>query len=281
MAKRIAAILAAAALGSGCARSVSLSRSDAGRLEASEEIPLVYRTSPSPWVDCPRDEAEDVWRSTFSSAGRPGGSIPAGMRGRGTAYPVSQVSWNAVPTSSSIWQDYQNQRTASLRASPPVDPARATGVRFSELARSAPRLVRLQEAAASVETDDPAALARQLGPVPALVFETTRWVLVGCWYAYHPWFDVRATLLDLGSGKVLWRATCGGLYPPDRSREASPAELEANGKALYTRMIEERAGQCATELLAGLERDLAASRGNAAPITTPSRPARAASPSAP
>jgi hypothetical protein len=60
-----------------------------------------------------------------------------------------------------------------------------------------------------VEGADARSLAKTFGSAPILVFETTRWVLVGCWFTYEPWFNVRATLLDLGSGRVLWRDSCG------------------------------------------------------------------------
>ncbi len=216
MGKRIAALLAATALANGCARSVPLARRELEWLRTISEIPVVYRTSPSPWVDCPGD---------------------TGPR-----------AWSRDGNSSTIWDQFQNQRTASLRSAPPTDPARATGDRFLSLLHAAPNPLPVRERPLPAESVDLQTLSRQFGSAPVLVFETTRWVLAGCWYSYQPWFQVRATLLDLASGRVVWRDSCCGLFPPDQSREATPSELEANGKALYARMIEERAGRCASEL---------------------------------
>ncbi len=220
--------MAAVGLAAGCAHAISPTRSDLERLRTSPDIPVVYRPSTSPWVDC----SGDIAASTWSRGGGP---------------------------SSIVWDQYQNQRTASLRRAPPIDPARATGDRFLALLRAAPSPLPFRESAPPAESTDSGALAKRFGPAPVLVFETTRWVLAGCWHTYQPWFNVRATLLD-GSGKVVWRDTCRGLYPPDSSGEASPTELEANGGALYARAIEERAGRCAEELFANFERELPASR---------------------
>ena len=96
-------------------------------------------------------------------------------------------------------------------------------------------------------------MARRFGAVPVLVLEATRFVLLGCYLAYRPWFNVRAMLVDARDGAVLWRQTCGRRYPEDRRGGASPGELLADGEALYARMMEVRAAECAGELFASLE----------------------------
>ncbi len=248
MPSRIPALLVVATMGSGCARGVPLSRGDLDRLAAVPEIPVLYRMSPSPSVDCPGDEGEKAWSSpdhaflqspprptTLAREDEPGG--------RGLVRPAGTT-----------WEDVQSQRTESLRRAPPGDPARATADSFLSLSHGAAHLMPFRESALPVESADPPVLTRRFGSGPALVFEATRWVLVGCWYTYQPWFNVRATLVELGSGKVLWRDACGRLYPPDLLNDASPGELEANGKALYSGMIEARARRCAGKLFSSLTR---------------------------
>ncbi len=213
-------------------------------LREGSDIPVVYRRSPGPWVDCPGDEGEHVWVFGGVAVGwRPPASWDEGRPAIATA--AASSANPGVLLAGNVWQDFQDEWTASLREAPPDDPARATAAGFLALSLAAPGPVPLRQSPVPVERADPPALAGTFGDGPVLVFETTRWVLVGCWFTYKIWFVVRATLLDAGSGRVLWRDACGGVYPPPSSPEASPSELEARGKALYAGRIEARAGQCA------------------------------------
>ena len=257
MSKLFAALLVATAIDFGCASSVSLMPGDLERLRASSGVPVVHLVSRTPWVDCPGDWGERTWSAPDGGLGmesRP----PSTLLLAGYSPPTRKT----VTLAGTLWEDFQEQRTQSLRKAPPRDPARATGDDFLSLSLSAPRPVPFRESAVPVESVDRRALERRFGGSPVLVFETTRWVLVGCFYTYQPWFNVRVTLLELESGKVLWRETCGGLYPPDPFAEASAAALEANGKALYARMLDARAERCAKELFNGFVRT---DGGHAAP----------------
>lgn len=243
MSKLIAALLAAIAIGIGCAPTVTLAPGDLERLRAGSGTPVVHLVSRAPGVDCPGDWGEQTWSA-------PGGGLGMESRPPSTLRLAGYrpATRNPVRLAGSLWEDVQDQRTESLRKAPPRDPARATGDSFLSLSQRAPHPAPFRETVTPVESVDRRALEKQFGAPPVLFFETTRWVLVGCFDSYQPWFSVRATLLDLGSGKVLWREACGGLYPPDPFAQASPAELEANGKALYARMLDVRAERCAREL---------------------------------
>ncbi len=230
MRTRLAPLFAFAVLGIGCARSVPMTSSAFGSLQGGGEIPVVYRTPRAAWVDCPGNFGVDTWKKDAS-----------------------------------LWESVQAQRTASLRKSPPVDPAGATADRFLLLARAVPGHPSFRDRPLPAETVDPQALSSRFGASPVLVFETTRWVLVGCFFTYQPWYDVRATLLDPSSGHVLWRDACGGMYPPEPRADATPDELEANGKALYAHMMEARAGSCASALLARFDDGLRAAGGGGGP----------------
>lgn len=238
-----AALSFAIAVGAGCMGSVRLAHGDLDRLRQGPEIPVVYEPSPGPWVNCPTGEGESVW-------GGPSGAL--------------EPPPSAIILAGTLWEDFQAQRTAGLMV-PPVDPARATAEEFAAAARNAPRPVPFRDHAERIENTEGAALARRFGTVPVLVFRTYRFVLVGCWYTYTPWYDVRATLLQAGSGKVLWRDTCGESFPPGRPAEYSPAELEANGDALYGRVIEDRAQGCARELFGSFDRAAAPAAREPAP----------------
>ena len=245
MSKLIVALLAAAAIDAGCTPSVTLTPSDLERLRESSGVRVVHVASRTPSVDCPGDWGEQTWS-------RPGGdvgmSLPPSTLLQAEYAPGAGEAF--VTLAGSLWEDVQAQRTESLRNAPPRDPALATRNDFLSLSASAQRPVSFLGDTVPIKSVDRRALEKRFGSSPVLVFETTRWVLVGCFYLYQPWFNVRATLLELGSGRVLWRETCGGLYPPDPFAEASPAELEMNGKALYARMMDERAARCARELFA-------------------------------
>jgi hypothetical protein len=226
MPKRIAPLLAATALAIACARPVAMAPAGLEWLKGDKDIPVVYRTTKPPWVDCPGNFGVDTWKKDAE-----------------------------------LWETVQEQRTESLRKAPPVDPALATADRFVLLARATPSLPALRGRPLPTETADAEALSKRFGTTPVLVLETTRWVLVGCFFTYQPWYNVRATLLETWSGNVLWRDACGGLYPPDLTADASPAELEANGKALYSALLQARAGRCASELMTRLALDMAAVGG--------------------
>jgi hypothetical protein len=238
MSKLMGALLAAAT-GICCAPSVHLTKADLDAFRAGAGLPVVHRASAAPVVDCPGDWGEQTWRGSVGMDWPPPSTGPIA----GDAPLVRLAS-----TGGSLWEQVQRQRTESLRKAPPRDPAGATAAGFVALSLGASPAVPFREEALPIESVNPRALEARYGASPVLLFETTRWVLVGCFYEYEPWFNVRATLLDPASGKVLWRETCGGLYPPGPFSEASPAELEANGKALYGSLLDARADRCARQL---------------------------------
>lgn len=226
MPSRIASLIPVAVVAASCARPVPIAPSALERLRGSEEIPVLYRTPEGPWVDCPGNLGVDTWKKQAE-----------------------------------LWESVQAGRTASLRKAPPLDPAGATADRFLLLSRAAQGLPPFRDRPLPAESVDAQALSRRFGATPVLVLETTRWVLVGCFYTYQPWYNVRATLLEPSTGQVLWRDACGGEYPPPPRTDATPAELEANGKALYAELLEARAGRCAGELIARFEQGMKAAGG--------------------
>jgi hypothetical protein len=210
---------------------------DLARLQGSPEIPVVHRASPAPVVDCPGNEGERIWTLPGTERDRPPPLVlPASAQG------------------GNIWQQFSNQYTESLRRSPPADPAGATGGAFAAAAAGTPAQLPFQPVAAPIDSAAADALLARFGGAPVLLFETTRFVLVGCFYKYQPWFSVRATLLD-PSGAVLWRDACGGLYPPIDYAASAP-DLEANGKELYTRLLDYRARGCAQDLVKSFARSM-------------------------
>ena len=243
-------LVVAAVLSFACAPSVRLEPTDLARLRTSAEVPAVHVVSRAPWVDCPGDWGERTWSAPDGGLGMHSQSQPAIVLSAHT--PAVTRPWT-IPAGS-LWEDVQDQRTKSLRGAPPRDPARATADDFLSLSRAEGAPIRFSESAAPVDRIDRRAIERRFGASTVLVFEATRWVLVGCFFTYQPWFNVRATLVDQTSGRVLWRETCGGAYPPGPWGEASPADLEANGKALYAHMIEARAERCAKELFESFAR---------------------------
>jgi hypothetical protein len=240
---KLISLLGAIAVNAGCAPSVPLTRSEFERLRGTASVPAVHVLSRTPEVDCPGDWGEQTWSA-------PGGDVAMGPAAPSTILRAGYAPARKTPVirAGSLWEDAQAQRTESLRNAPPRDPALVTRDGFLSFSAREVRPVPFTGNAAPMKSGDRRALERRFGNAPVLVFETTRWVLVGCFYTYQPWFNVRATLIEAGSGRVLWRETCGGLYPPDPFADASPAELEGNGKALYARMIDERAQRCAEEL---------------------------------
>ncbi|HUL58496.1 MAG TPA: hypothetical protein VLU43_04440 [Anaeromyxobacteraceae bacterium] len=253
MRSRLAALAAAAAACSG--GRVAMSPADRERLAAEPaEIPVVYRPSPAPWVDCSTNEGELLWTLPGCAWDeRRGGDRPwslAARRGSG-ALAIERASAPAAPptTGGNIWEQFEAGYTESLRA-PPLDPARATADALAAAGAAASPPLRLGRAR-QADRDSRA------GSAPVLLVETTRFVLVGCWYTYRPWFDVRATLVDGASGRILWRDACSELYPvpPVDSRPpASPARLATDGGALYAGFIRDRAAQCAGALVGRLGR---------------------------
>lgn len=240
---KLVALVVPVVVSLGCGSSVRLGSSDLARLRASAEVPVVHVVSPAPWVDCPGDWGERTW------------STPDGGLGERSRPPRPYVLAGYAPAAprlatpaGSMWDDVQEQRTRSLRRAPPRDPALATADGFLARSRADPDPIPFSQGAVAMARLDRAAIARRFGASPVLVFEATRWVLVGCFYTYQPWFNVRAALVDPASGHVLWRDTCGGMYPPGPFAEASPADLEADGKALYARLMDARAKQCADDL---------------------------------
>ena len=215
MARSASPLVLSALLAASCAPAVPLSRYESARLSTAPPIPVLHVRSAPPWVDCPNDEGQKVWE-------HPG-----------------------------IWKSIQEQWTLSLRT-PPVDPASATAVQILARAGAAHLSIPLAERAEELRRLDPAALRSRFESSPVLVVEAVRWVLVGCFFTYQPWFQVRATLLRPSTGEVLWRDSCGGTYPGGSPVPASRDELEAGGRWLYTRIIEERAASCAAQLVTSL-----------------------------
>jgi hypothetical protein len=168
------------------------------------------------------------------------------MLSAGAAGPARLVSTGG------IWESWVEEWTRTIRV-PPTDPARATAGRFLELSRGVAPGRAWADRVVEVTSLDAASLRERLGFRPVLVFQVSRWDLVGCFYTWLPWFDVRATLLDPASGRVLWRQSCGDAPQEKRPSPAWPSELEAGGRALYSRIIEDRAVQCARALAARLE----------------------------
>ncbi len=145
-----------------------------------------------------------------------------------------------------MYCEIQDQYTARLRSSAPVDPARATADWFLALVRPVRTGLHFGEAHLAREGDlRGAADALQLAPV--LLFRTRQWSLAGSPFSYQPSIVVSATLMDRMGGRVLWRHSCGSARPTP-GREASTAELTANHGALYGQMIEAEARRCGEEL---------------------------------
>jgi hypothetical protein len=218
------AVLAAslcAAVGAACASHVAMAPGAGDRLRSAGPTPVVYVSAPAPYAECSPGDPDRLF--TYGSAG--------------SVYP---------------WDEFRAAVTAPLRAHPPDDPARATRQALLDWFTARDRSPPLRDGGAPVESAGASDLQRRFGPVPVLVLETTRFVLLGCYYAYHPWFNVRATLVDARDGTVLWRDGCGRRYPRDRRSGASPSDLLAAGEALYARMIEARAGECAAELVSAM-----------------------------
>jgi hypothetical protein len=251
---RAAILLVVALAGAACSGTVALAPADRTVLGAGARIPVVYLPAGDPWVDCPNDEGERVWSYPDSSLGVPDlRTVPAVWQPRRGGPDAAGIP--GLRLADTFWRNYQDWFTAGLRP-PPLDPARATADAFLARSRAGGSRLPLAE---SVQAAEGASswLPKRFGSGPVLLFAAPRWVLVGCFHSYKPWFTARASLVDAASGRVLWRDGCGGVFPPAAEGEpAAPAELLANGAAHYRSAIEKRAGDCAAELLASLERAL-------------------------
>jgi hypothetical protein len=251
---RAAILLVVALAGAACSGTVALAPADRSVLGAGARIPVAYLPADDPWVDCPNDEGERVWSYPGSSLGVPDlRAVPVTWEPRGRDAGPSGIPGLRLADTS--WRNFEDWFTAGLRP-PPLDPARATAEAFLARSRAGGSRLPLAESVQAAEGAS-SGLAARFGPGPVLIFAAPRWVLVGCFHSYQPWFTARASLVDAAGGRVLWRDGCGGVFPPAVEGEpAWPAELLANGGARYRRAIEKRAGDCAAELLASLERAL-------------------------
>jgi hypothetical protein len=177
--------------------------------------------------------------------------------GRGTASPPVLLASGAasplVVPAGGTWATIEDQWTESLQK-PPVDPAQATAAHILSQARDVALPVHFAEPVEEVRRVDRASLRDRFPGSPVLVVEAVRWVLVGCFFTYQPWFDVQATLFRPSTAEILWRDSCGGTYPDGSPTPASRDELEASGRRLYARVIEDRAAACALQLVASLGR---------------------------
>ncbi len=227
----------------GCAGAVALAPGEASRLAAGPEIPTAFLASAGPTVDCPTDEGVRVWTYSGSSLETPPG-LPELGAADGPAPAVIPVLMGG-----DIWSDFEENWTQQLRQAYPVDPAQATAAEFADAAHAAARPFPVAAEPVKIADAGRGTLSSRFGGSPVLVFETSRWSLVGCWYDYVPWFDVRASLVDPASGRVLWRDTCSTLYPPDSIAAASREKLREDGQALYARQTRDRSRSCAASLL--------------------------------
>lgn len=233
-----------AILGAACAGSVPIARDEAARLSAAAPVPVLWVRTPAPWVDCPADEGKKTWEMPGSADRRPGP-------------PIDLASSSGMPAAASstapggTWDTIQDQWTQSLKV-PPVDPAAATAARIVERARASSPPIALADPLEAPASPDAAALVSPIGATPVLVVRSPRFVLVGCYFTYRPWFTVRAVLVRPATGEVLWRDTCGGTYPDGVAPPASREDLEAAGRWLYASILAERADACGASLLRSL-----------------------------
>ncbi|MGA8893212.1 MAG: hypothetical protein WB493_16750 [Anaeromyxobacteraceae bacterium] len=230
-----------AVLGVACAGSVPIARDEAARLSGAAPIPVLWVRTPAPWVDCPADEGKKTWE------------MPGSAR-EGSAPPIE---FAAAP--GGTWDTIQDEWTRTLQV-PPVDPAAATAERLVARARASSTPIALADPEVAPATPDPAALSSRFGAGPVLVVRSPRFVLVGCYFTYRPWFTARAVLVRPSSGEVLWRETCGGTYPDGDAPPASRDDLEAWGRSLYASILAERADACGARLLGSLAGEAAGAR---------------------
>jgi hypothetical protein len=233
--------LLSALLSTSCAPSVAISPGEAERLARAPAIPVLQVRTRAPWVDCPNDEGMKIWE--YPGTWRSAPEAPVRLASAGSALPIVRAS--------GTWDTFQDQWTRTLQT-PPVDPAAVTAAYLIDRVRDAPRPIPLAERGETIASVDRAELTRRFGASPVLIVEAPRFVLVGCFISYQPWFDARATLLRPETGEVLWRASCGGTYPGPTPYPLTRDQLEANGRLLYASRIGERAEICATKMAASL-----------------------------
>jgi hypothetical protein len=240
MVSRASALAAAAMVAAGCASTIPLSPTDRDRLRDRPPVPVAWVSSGEPWVDCPGDEGRKTWEYPASDA--------RDLAGGPWIRPASAtVPAPPVVLAGGTWDTIVEQWTRPLRV-PPVDPALATARSFLERRRASGDAVDWSGTPVEVPGHSLSALRSRFPDGPVLVFRAVDWELVGCFYTFRPWFEVRATLVDTSTGRVLWRAECDDTYPGDLPGEARASEMEANGRALYRRFLEGRARQCAETL---------------------------------
>ena len=244
MSSRATVVGVAFLLAAGCASTIPLAPADRAALRQRPAVPVAWVPSGEPWVDCPGDEGRKTWEYPASDAADP--RTGGGLR---------RAGWGAGPIpvipAGGTWDTIVEQWTRPLRV-PPVDPALATARSFLSRRRSASDPVEWSATPVEVPTRSLAGLRSRFPEGPVLVFRAVDWELVGCYFTFRPWFEVRATLVDTSTGRVLWRAECDEAFPGDLPPEARTSEMEANGRALYRRFLETRAEQCAGTLARGL-----------------------------
>jgi hypothetical protein len=244
---RPAAFAAALLLAAACTPAVPLSRDEGARLAAAPEVPVLWVRAAPPWVDCQAEEGQKVWE--YPGSGWNGEAAPPTRLASAGRSPVVLGAGN-------IWQAIQDQWTEPLQT-PPVDPASVTARHLVARAREAGIGLPLA-APREISRRELSALERQAGAAPFLLVETPRFVLAGCFFTYQPWFEARAAILEPGTGRTLWRDTCAGTFPdPAWPPPSTRDELLAGDGALYARILEQRAADCAGWLVARL----AAGRG--------------------
>jgi hypothetical protein len=245
----LAVLIAAlpALLGTACAGAVPIARDEAARLSAPAAIPVLWVRTPAPWVDCPADEGKKTWEMPGSADRR--GALPVEL-----AAAPAPVATSSAP--GGTWETIQDQWTRSLQV-PPVDPAAATAERLVARARAASPSIALADPVQAPASPDPAALAARFGASPVIVVRSPRFVLVGCYFTYRPWFTARAVLVRPATGEVLWRDDCGGTYPDGEAPPASRDDLEASGRWLYASILADRADACGARLVRSLGGDAA------------------------
>jgi len=247
MASRFALVL----LTCGCASPVVLSSIDAAHLKSAADIPVVYKRSPAPYVYCPVDDGRATWE-TQGLNWSPDKSSPPIVGGKsGGIVLASLESSGAVRLAGDTWENIEDDWTKSLQT-PPQDPAQTTASDFLALAGTAGARLPFRTAAEEL-TGSATGLSERFGAAPVLLFRTSDWLLVGCFFTYSPWFTVQATIFEPGSGRVLWRDSCESGFP-NGSWKMGPSELNANGRALYSRVIRDRAQRCSQELFASFQR---------------------------
>jgi len=230
-------------LATACAGSVPIARDEAARLSAAAPVPVLWVRTPAPWVDCPADEGKKTWEMPGSADRRPG--LPIEL----ASAPVTAAAPSSAP--GGTWDTIQDQWTQSLQV-PPVDPAAATAARIVDRSRASSPPIALADPVEAPASPDAAALASRFGSAPVLVVRSPRFVLVGCYFTYRPWFTARAVLVRPATGEVLWRDTCGGTYPDGDAPPASREDLEAAGRWLYASILARRADSCGASLLRSL-----------------------------